>query len=33
MLKKIPSDKRKVTKNALFFHLQPLTQHSFTFNS
>ena len=32
MLKKIPSDKINVTKNALFFLLRASTHHSFTFN-
>ena len=32
MFKKFPSDKINVTKNALFFLLQALTHHSFTFN-
>ena len=33
MLKKFPSDKINVTKNALFFLSRALTHHSFTFNS
>ena len=32
MLKKWPSDKINVTKNALFFLSQAPTHHSFTFN-
>ena len=32
-LKKFPSDKIKVTKNALFFLLQVPTHHRFNFNS
>ena len=31
MLKKFPSDKIHVTKNALFFLSRPSTHHSFTF--
>ena len=31
MLKKLPSDKINVTKNALFFLLRTPTHHSFTF--
>ena len=33
MLKKSPSNKINVTKNALFFPSQARTHHSFTFNS
>ena len=33
MLKKFPSDKTKVVKNALFFLSRTPTHHSFTFNS
>ena len=33
MLKKFPSDKINLTKNALFFILRAPTLHSFTFNS
>ena len=33
MLKKIPSDKIKTTKNVLFFLSRAPTHHSFTFNS
>ena len=33
LLKKFPSDKMNVTKNALFFLSQAPTHHSFTFNS
>ena len=33
MSKKIPSDKKNVTKNALFFLLRAPTHDSFTFNS
>ena len=33
MLKKFPSDKINVTKNALFFLSRAPTHHSFTFNS
>ena len=33
MLKKFPSDKISVTKNALFFLSQAPTHHRFTFNS
>ena len=33
MLKKFPSDKINVTKNALFFLSRTPTRHSFTFNS
>ena len=33
MLKKSPSGKVKVTKNALFFLSKGSTQHSFNFNS
>ena len=33
MLKKFPSDKIKVTKNALFFLSPAATHHSFTVNS
>ena len=32
MLKKFPSDKINVTKDALFFLSQAPTHHSFTFN-
>ena len=32
IIKKIPLDKIKVTKNALFFLSRALTNHSFTFN-
>ena len=32
MLKKFPSDKINVTKNALFFLSRAATHHSFTFN-
>ena len=32
MLKKFPSDKINVTKNALFFLSQVAADHSFTFN-
>ena len=32
MLRIFPSDKINSTKNALFFPLQTLTHHSFTFN-
>ena len=32
MLKEFPSDKRKGTKNALFFLWRTPTHHSFTFN-
>ena len=33
MLKKYPSDKTNVTKNAIFFYSRAPTHHSFTFNS
>ena len=33
MLKKLPSDKTNVTRNALFFLSRATTRHSFTFNS
>ena len=33
MLKKYPSEKISVTKNALFFLSRAPTHHSFTFNS
>ena len=33
MLKKFPSDKINVRKNAFFFLLRAPTHHSFTFNS